>query len=107
MQKTIFKTIFFIGLFFISLTAKAQVTLEKEIKITDLAMYFDGKKVAVSTTTNSSTGYDYVYGRTLTPHGDCIKVFGDFVFLTWYRGGKNDRHVMLTRYNQKQEFKKQ
>jgi len=101
MEKTIFKTIFFIGLFFISLTAKAQVTLEKEIKITDLAMYFDGKKVAVSTTTNSSTGYDYVYGRTLTPHGDCIKVFGDFVFLTWYRGGKNDRHVMLTRYNQK------
>jgi hypothetical protein len=77
----------------------AQVTLESEVQITDLAMYFDGNKVPISTTTNSSTGYDYVYGTALTPHGDCIKVYDKFVFLTWYRGGKNDRHVMLSRYN--------
>ncbi len=96
------KTIFLIGLFFISLSAKAQVTLEKEVKITDLAMYFNGKKVSVSdanTTANSPTGYDYIYGRTLTPHGDCIKTYKQYVFMTWYRGGKEDRHVMLTRYN--------
>ncbi|WP_158837328.1 T9SS type A sorting domain-containing protein [Polaribacter sp. L3A8] len=81
--------------------AIAQVTLEKEVKITDLAMYFNGNKVALNTTTNSTTGYDYVYGPALTPHGDCIKVYGDYVFMTWYRGGKDDRHVMLTRYNTK------
>lgn len=82
-------------------TTNAQVTLETEVKITDLAMYFDGNKVPLNTNTNSTTGYDYVYGPALTPHGDCIKVFGDYVFMTWYRGGKLDRHVMLTRYNQK------
>ncbi|WP_298947450.1 BNR-4 repeat-containing protein [uncultured Polaribacter sp.] len=95
------KNITLILIFLLSATIYSQVTLEKEIKITDLAMYFDGDRVPLNTTTNSSTGYDYVYGTALTPHGDCIKVFGDFVFLTWYRGGKNDRHVMLTRYNQK------
>ena len=101
MNKITLKTIFFTLLLTFSFAIKAQVTLEKEIKITDLAMYFDGERVALSTTANSSTGYDYVYGPALTPHGDCIKVFRDFVFLTWYRGGKKDRHVMLTRYNQK------
>ncbi|WP_397445768.1 BNR-4 repeat-containing protein [Polaribacter sp. R77954] len=101
MQKIIFKKVLFTLVLFICFLGKAQITLEKEIKITDLAMYFDGNKVDLNTTTNSSTGYDYVYGTALTPHGDCIKVFGDFVFMTWYRGGKNDRHVMLTRYNQK------
>lgn len=101
MKKTTFRTIFFALLLLLSSTAGAQVTLEKEVKITDLAMYFDGNRVELNTTTNSTTGYDYVYGSALTPHGDCIKVYGDFVFLTWYRGGKQDRHVMLTRYNQK------
>lgn len=96
-MKQLFKYILLILLGFQSI--KAQVTLEKEVKITDLAMYFDGKKVALNTTTNSTTGYDYVYGTALTPHGDCIKVFDKYVFLTWYRGGKQDRHVMLTRYN--------
>ena len=100
------KNITLILIFLLSATIYSQVTLEKEIKITDLAMYFDGDRVPLNTTTNSSTGYDYVYGTALTPHGDCIKVFGDFVFLTWYRGGKNDRHVMLTRYNQKTGIQK-
>ncbi len=83
----------------ISLSALAQVKLETEIKITDEVMYFDGKRVSTSTTTNSTTGYDYVYGPALSPHGDCIKSYGGFVFMTWYRGGKEDRHVMLSRYN--------
>ena len=80
MKKATFKTIFFALLLLFSSTVGAQVTLEKEVKITDLAMYFDGNRVDLKTTTNSSTGYDYVYGAALTPHGDCIKVFGDFVF---------------------------
>lgn len=98
MKKTIFKVIM-LSLFFLPPFIQAQATLQSEVKITDLAMYFDGNRVPLNTTTNSSTGYDYVYGAALTPHGDCIKVYGKFVFLTWYRGGKLDRHVMLTRYN--------
>jgi len=76
----------------------AQVTLEKEVKITDLAIYFDGVK-NLNSTNQSATPYDYAYGRTLSPHGDCIKTYKQYVFMTWYRGGKLDRHMMLTRYN--------
>jgi hypothetical protein len=99
MKKNTIQFICLITVLLASFLAKAQVVLEKEVFITDKVMYFDGNKVALSTSTNSTTGYDYVYGTALTPHGDCIKVFGDFVFMTWYRGGKEDRHVMLTRYN--------
>lgn len=99
MIKHTFKSLYCIGLFFFSLVINAQVTLEKEIKITDLAMYFNGNRVPITTTENSTTGYDYLYGRTLTPHGDCIKTYKQYVFMSWYRGGKQDRHVMLTRYN--------
>ncbi len=77
----------------------AQVTLETEVKISDDVMYMNGKRVGLNVTTNNPNGFDYVYGRALTPHGDCIKTFGKYVFLTWYKGGKMNRNVMLTRYN--------
>lgn len=89
-------------LLLVSSMSSAQVVLEKEVKISDQVMFFDGKKVDVKNLpANSDAGYDYAYGNALTPHGDCVTSFGDFVFLTWYRGGKEDRHVMLTRYNVK------
>ena len=99
MKKTTLKFLMFLSVLLFSVFVKAQITLENEVKITDLAMYFNGVKVALNHTANSTTGYDYVYGTALTPHGDCIKAYGKFVFLTWYRGGKLDRHVMLSRYN--------
>lgn len=98
-MKIVFKKIYLGIVIFTTTILNAQVTLEKEVKITDDVMYFNGNKVALTTTTNNPNGYDYVYGRTLTPHGDCVKVFDKYVFMTWYRGGKEDRHVMLSRYN--------
>lgn len=78
----------------------SQVVLENEVKITDFGLHFDGNKVSNSAADNgSSTNYDFVFGRNISAHGDCIKTYGDYVFMTWYRGGKLDRHVMLTRYN--------
>lgn len=78
----------------------AQVVLENEIKITDLGLHFDGSKIGSSTSnTGDAAPYDYFFGRNISAHGDCIKTYGDYVFMTWYRGGKEDRHVMLTRYN--------
>ena len=78
----------------------AQVVLENEVKITDFGLHFNGSKVPNSSSDNgSTTNYDYVFGRNISAHGDCIKTYGDYVFMTWYRGGKTDRHVMLTRYN--------
>ena len=94
-----FNKIFCLILLFSTQLIQAQVTLESEIKVTDIAMYFDGTQVPLNHSANSTTGYDFVYGRALTPHGDCIKVYDKFVYMTWYRGGKTDRHVMLTRYN--------
>ncbi len=90
--------VLFVVMLFTTVTFNAQVTLEEEVHITDLAMFFDGVQVG-SSASNSTTGYDYRYGNALSPHGDCVKAYKHYVFMTWYRGGKNDRHVMLTRYN--------
>lgn len=86
---------------------QAEVTLLSETKITDQAMYFDGVKVKVpeakkQTLADDTTDkFNFIYGRALSPHGDCIKTYKHFVFMTWYRGGKENRHVMLTRLNTK------
>ncbi len=40
---------------------------------------------------------NYQFGPRITPHGDCIKVYGGYIFVTWYRGGMDDRTVMLSR----------
>lgn len=81
----------------------AQVTFEKEFKITDIGLHFNGSKVTSGTKFNENDGntssYDYYFGRNISAHGDCIKTYGDYVFMTWYKGGESDRHVMLTRYN--------
>jgi hypothetical protein len=95
---------FFITLLFLFLggfyAITAQVLFEKEIKISDTALYFNGNRVNQNATnTGDNAPYDFLFGRVITPHGDCIKTYNEYVFMTWYRGGKADRHVMLTRYN--------
>ena len=83
-----------------SCVLSSQVVLENEVKITDFGLHFDGSKVDINATnTGDSASYDYFFGRNISAHGDCIKTYGNYVFMTWYRGGKADRHVMLTRYN--------
>ncbi|RDV29093.1 hypothetical protein DXV75_01105 [Alteromonas aestuariivivens] len=77
----------------------AEVTLESQVKIADNALHFDGVKVSASTPDNGTEKYDYYYGPQISAHGDSIKTYKHYVFTTWYRGGKYDRHVMLTRYN--------
>ena len=97
---TLKKILSFIFLVLLSKLTIAQVILEKEIKITDLGLHFDGNLVgAGASNTGDNAPYDFYFGRSISAHGDCIKTYGNFVFMTWYRGGKSDRHVMLTRYN--------
>lgn len=90
---------------FITISLNSQITLEKEVKITDLGLFFDGKKVTEAAP-NSTTGYDYAFGPKISVHGDCIFTYKHYVFMTWYKGGKENRHMMLTRYNQKTETQK-
>ncbi|WP_248722473.1 BNR-4 repeat-containing protein [Seonamhaeicola sp. ML3] len=92
-------TLLFLALFS-SVPSQAQVVLENEIKITDFGLHFDGSKVTGGAANSGDNApYDYFFGRNISAHGDAIKTYGIYVFMTWYRGGKNDRHVMLTRYN--------
>jgi len=95
-KKSIYLSLLFgLGFFFIT----AQVVLENEIEITDIALHFDGVQVNDESAPNSTTGYDYKFGPQISAHGDCITTYNEYVFMTWYRGGKADRHMMLTRYN--------
>nr|WP_081754283.1 BNR-4 repeat-containing protein [Catenovulum agarivorans] len=83
--------------------ASAQVTLETQVKITNKGLHFDGDDLNYGNVGNPDTGskYDYFFGRSISAHGDAVKVYKHYVFMTWYRGGKYDRHVMLSRYNTK------
>ena len=85
----------------ISFSAYASVRLDTEVLVTPNALFFNGNNVKGSHTDNNPDGYDYIFGNALSPHGDCIKVYKHFVFMTWYKGGKNNRHVMLSRLNTK------
>lgn len=78
-----------------------EVRLVEEIKLSDEGLYFDGSKIPRSEVASyeNNPAYDYIFGPRITPHGDCITRFGNYLFLTWYRGPESDRHVMLSRYN--------
>lgn len=84
----------------------AQVVFEKEVEITDIALHFDGVKVDSEDVPNSTTGYDYAFGSQISAHGDCIATYKQYVFMTWYKGGKENRNMMLTRYNTETGTKK-
>ncbi|WP_158596988.1 Ig-like domain-containing protein [Aquimarina sp. BL5] len=79
----------------------AQVELVDEIKISNLGLHFDGSKVPESErlTFPNRAKYDFAFGSRITPHGDCIYKYKEYVFMTWYKGGESNRHVMLSRYN--------
>ncbi len=84
--------------------ALANVSLENEIKITDGALHFDGRNLDFgnfNSPDSTSDKYDYFFGPNISAHGDSVKAYKDYIFTTWYRGGKYDRHVMLSRYNKK------
>ncbi|WP_147676514.1 BNR-4 repeat-containing protein [Algibacter pacificus] len=100
-QRKVWKSTMLTLLFLIfTSVVNAQVVLEDEIKITDIGLHFDGSKVgSTATNTGDTAPYDYFFGKNISAHGDCIKTYGDYVFMTWYQGGKEKRHVMLTRYN--------
>lgn len=96
--------LFISALYPMSYQVNAKVSLETQVKITDSALHFDGENLDFSNFKNpdaTTEKYDYFFGRNISAHGDSVKTYQDYVFMTWYRGGKDDRHVMLSRYNKK------
>lgn len=85
----------------VSSKAFADVVLETNVRIADNGLYFDGQDLNYSNLNQANTGdvYDFFFGRSISAHGDAVKTYQHYIFMTWYRGGKEDRHVMLTRYN--------
>ncbi len=92
-------------LLFVNLLSYSQVVLENEVKITNTGLYFNGDLIDRTLTTNNENpdSYDFIFGRQIsaTPGGDGVETYGNYVFLTWYKGGKMERNVMLSRYNTK------
>lgn len=77
-------------------TGYAQITKEFQIKVSDSGLYFDGEQRKSNLHIDNS-GFEFYFGRRITPHGDCIKKYGDFLFLSWYLGGEENKNVMLSR----------
>jgi len=76
--------------------SRAQIQREFEIQVSDSGLYFNGEQ-RTSNLLIDNPGFEYYFGRRITPHGDCIKKYGDFLFLTWYFGGEENKNVMLSR----------
>ena len=73
----------------VSSTALAQTltpNLLDESLITPDGLYFEGER-----------GKDYQFGPQISAHGDCLTVVNGYVFVTWYRGGMDQRNLMLSR----------
>lgn len=58
-----------------------QAALVETSKVTDHGLEFD----------------NFRFGSRISPHGDCIDVINGYIFVGWYRGGMDDRRVMLSR----------
>ncbi|MDO6719828.1 BNR-4 repeat-containing protein [Psychrosphaera sp. 1_MG-2023] len=79
------------------------VKLDQQVKIANNGLHFDGENLDFSNFKEPDSGekYDYFFGRNISAHGDAIKTYKHYVFMTWYKGGKDERNVMLSRYNTK------
>lgn len=105
MNKSISGIVIWIGTFMLvsAQDAEQSATQVLQLEVANNGLYFDGQKRTNSDLNTNDSGFDFFFGRRITPHGDCIKQFGDYVFMTWWAGGEENQHVMLSRYNLKTE----
>ena len=96
-----FNFTFFITFFLYNLCVTAQVTLVERDFVTDSALFFDGPKYNPDNPEGdapSEGNTAYRYGPEITPDGpNSIDVIGDYIYLAWYKGGMDERNVMLSR----------
>ena len=82
--------------------AEANVKFERQYKVSDDGLYFNGVQTkGNSPNKNNPNVIDFAFGKTISAHGDAIKVHKEFIFTTWYKGGKSARNLMLSRFNTK------
>lgn len=66
-----------------SLKSLTQVTQEGEG-----GLYFAGTR-----------NVNFRFSQRISPHGDCVDVINGYAFVTWYKGGIDQRNLMLSRKN--------
>lgn len=59
----------------------AEITVSQETRMTDRALHFLNGK----------------FSNRISPHGDCLDVVNDYIFVAWYAGPESDRRVHLSR----------
>ncbi len=82
-------TIGFLGS--INAQSKLSVTINSTTKVSkegEGGLFFAGTK-----------DVNYRFGQRISPHGDCLDVVNGYAFLTWYKGGMDNRNLMLSRKN--------
>ena len=94
-------TCFLVAMFFSFSLIAQDIKFISETKISDVGLHFDGRQNRSTTNTTANTPYDYYFGNKISAYGDCVATYNEYVFMTWYKGGKGVRNVMLTRYNTK------
>ncbi|WP_016956569.1 BNR-4 repeat-containing protein [Catenovulum agarivorans] len=65
----------------------AAVSLIEEAQITDQGLYFWYPNDAKA----------YHYAANISPRGDCLTVVNGFAYFGWFKGGMNNRKLMLSR----------
>lgn len=90
-KKIVFFSLFVCLSFTIVGQNKLTATLINNTKVTKAdegALFFVGTR-----------DVNYRFGRRISPHGDCIDVINGYAFVTWYKGGMDQRNLMLSRKN--------
>lgn len=84
---THFFTYCFISLSLVS-TAQVELAHHKKTEFDALRFWYaDGSKPS------------HKFNRNISPKGDCIQYAKGFVFLSWFKGGMQERNLMVSRYN--------
>jgi hypothetical protein len=92
-MKKIFLTIIICSLFQLYWGQEKELvaTLEEISQVSGLeegGLFFAGTK-----------DVNYRFSQRITPHGDCVDVVNGYAFVTWYKGGMDQRNLMLSRKN--------
>tara|TARA_R110002051_G_scaffold95649_1_gene165605 strand:- start:46256 stop:48364 length:2109 start_codon:yes stop_codon:yes gene_type:complete len=75
----------------INAQTKLSATLKSATKVSkegEGGLYFAGTK-----------DVNYRFSQRISPHGDCVDVVNGYAFVTWYKGGMDNRNLMLSRKN--------
>lgn len=69
----------------LSVTQKSATKVSKE---GEGGLYFAGTR-----------NVNFRFSQRISPHGDCVDVVNGYAFVTWYKGGMDQRNLMLSRKN--------